>query len=290
MKTIVRIYFTVLSRIAPRIAAKMAFNLFQRPLNKKLRPKEEAFFKKTSNFKIKFSLEDITYYETGSNTGKLIILVHGWESNAASMSAIATKLANTGHRVISFNLPAHGFSLLKKTNLKACKEALTTVINHINPKEKFSIVAHSFGSAVTAYALSKTSYPIDKLVFLTTPNKIIDVFTEFGSLIGLTLKAQTAMNNMASKLLNEPLETMTVERLASMIHYTNITIIHDKYDKVIHINKSRRVQSQLANCDLIELERKGHYRMLWDEEVIDLVSKTLMTKQIERVSDKTILI
>ncbi|WP_109833153.1 alpha/beta fold hydrolase [Reichenbachiella versicolor] len=276
MKTLIKLFFKTTSFLAPKIAGRLAFDLFQKPLNKKLRDKEKLFFNNAESFSIKFPLEDIECYELGPTDGDLVILVHGWESNAASMSAIAEQLAQDDFHVIIFNLPAHGYSKLTKTNLKMCKDALMAVINHINPMEPFSIVSHSFGSAVTSYTLANTSHTINQLVFLTTPNKLTDVFLEFGSFIGLNQKSQKRLNDLASGILGEPLESLQIEKLGQRAQFKKLTIIHDKHDKIISIEKARRVHHEITSSELIETENKGHYRMLWDQEVINLVSKALI--------------
>jgi len=52
-----------------------------------------------------------------------VILVHGWDSNAGSMSKIAEALVKKNKRVIAFNLPGHAFSKSSSTNLIECKDA-----------------------------------------------------------------------------------------------------------------------------------------------------------------------
>jgi len=271
MKTLIKLYFKTLSFLSPRLAGYAAFDFFQRTHNKKIRPKELAFFKAAKRFKIEYYLEDISCYELGPISGPLVILVHGWESNAASMSAIGLKLAEEGHHVILFDLPAHGFSKLKKANLKICKDVLLEVIYHLNPVEPFSIVSHSFGSAVATYALSRTTYRVDNLVMLTSPNHVMDVFQDFSRIIGLNNKAYQNMCNRASKLLREPLVDLAVENFGNKFYYNHLTLIQDENDKVIPKENASRIYHAWDRSELKLLQNKGHYRMLWDQEVIDLV-------------------
>lgn len=275
MIAIIRIYFKMLSFLSPSLAGLAAFNFFQRPLNKKIRPKELSFFNAAKSFKVKYYLEGIHCFELGPNDGPFVLLIHGWESNAASMSAIGLQLAEEGYHVIMFNLPGHGFSKLKKTNIKICKEALLEVINHVNPSGPFSVVSHSFGSAVTTYALSKTTYHVNKLVLLTSPNRIMDVFKEYSDFVGLNQKAHEKLCKRASKLLREPLDELAVENLGEKIRYDHMTIIQDEADKIIDKQKAIAIDKHWNRSELIFVKKKGHYRMLWDEEVIDLTRKAL---------------
>ena len=47
------------------------------------------------------------YFEPAENPEKLVFLLHGWESNAGSLSKIAFSLSKNNYRVISFDLPGH---------------------------------------------------------------------------------------------------------------------------------------------------------------------------------------
>ncbi|MTI29452.1 alpha/beta hydrolase, partial [Xanthovirga aplysinae] len=182
---LLRSYYTILSILWPSLAAKRAFFLFQKPQKKAFRKNELGFYQKAKHFKVSFHLEDIDCYELGNSEGELVFLVHGWESNAGSLSAIGFDLVKEGYRVIALNLPGHGYSKLKHTNLIICKEALLKVINEISPKDPFSVVAHSFGSAVSTFALSESNYKIRNLILLTTPNQIERIFLEFKNIIHL---------------------------------------------------------------------------------------------------------
>jgi len=285
LKSIIRFYFRGLSVIVPKLAGSQAFELFQQPLNKKVRKKELPFYKMARHFTVKHSLEDIHCYELGSPSGKIVLLVHGWESNAASMSAIALKLAEDGHHVILFNLPAHGFSKLKKSNLKICKEVFLEVVNHLKPNQPFSVVAHSFGSAVTVYALSKTTYKVDKLIFLTSPNKIKTIFKDFGKFIGLNKASGRYMDQLASNLLKEPLENVAVANLGEKICYKCLLLIHDTDDRIIPISNSIAILNGWKQSMLHHVSGSGHYRMLWDQKVIDKISSTLQEQANQELKD-----
>lgn len=287
MIKLIQTYFRMASAIAPKMAGNQAFELFQKPLNKKVRKKELSFYSVAKSFKIKHYLEDIHCYELGNPAGPMVLMVHGWESNAASMSGLALKLAENGHHVILFNLPAHGYSTLKKANLKICKEVFLEVLNHLNPKQPFSVVSHSFGSAVTAYALSKTSYHVDQLIFLTSPNQITTIFEDFSNFIGLSSKAHKQLCQRAENILHEPLTKVRVDHLSEKISYDKLLLIHDTYDKIIPKSSAIDIYNEWPNSELQLLEKTGHYKMLWDDQVIEMVAKAL-SNNTEQQKDKSL--
>ncbi len=270
---IIKFYFGSLSFFAPRAAAKKGFSLFQKVRKKDIRPREEDFYKKASHFAVKAKLDDhkiepIDCYELGEKNHPLVILVHGWDSNAGSMSQIANELVDSGKRVVLFNLPGHAFSPSSSTNLLECRRAVTAVLEEINPAPGFSIISHSFGSAVVAYALSKNNYELDKLIFLTNPNRVERIFTDFKNFIGLNDRAYRQLLQLTKEKLGEPIEAVSVESNLSKINFDQLLLIHDKNDKVLDYDNSVEVKRSTPKAKLITFENIGHYKMLWNKEVI----------------------
>ena len=271
----IQIYFRIISFIAPSFAAKKGFKLFQKVRLKNIRQREEAFYQRVKTFEIPNEKENIRAYETGNPNGELVLLVHGWESNAGSMSKLADKLAEEGKRVVLFDLPGHAFYKLEHTNLLECKNAMQKVLNHLNPEGRFSIVSHSFGSAVTAFCVRETNYSIDRLVFLTGPNKVENIFREFQEVIKMGDRAYDRMVAHTEKLLGEPITNISIERNLSLGNYGSLLLIHDKNDKVLPYFNSKEILGGVENASLETYEDVGHYRMLWNEDIIGRTAQYL---------------
>ena len=62
-----------------------------------------------------------------------------------------------------------------------------------------TVVAHSFGSAITTYTFSKEKYLVNKIIFLTSPNSVLDIFIDFKNLIKLSKKSFSLLLNTAQK-------------------------------------------------------------------------------------------
>ena len=264
------VFFKATSLVLPATAASMAFRLFQTTRNK-IRKNEMSLYENAKHFQIQGHKEQIDCYEIGNPKGELVLLLHGWDSNAGSMWAIASKLASLNYRVVAFNLPAHGTSNLKRTNLLESSHALLSVIGGLKPKGKISMVTHSFGSAVAAFTLSKVSYPIDKLMFLATPNQLISIFREFQGMISLGEKAFQIFLQKAEALLGEHPSLINVDEKMKNVSYNKFLILHDLFDKVIAHKSSLDVHKANPRSRLITTLRVGHYKMLWDQKVLNQV-------------------
>lgn len=265
---LLKTYFGFTSIINPDKAARQSFRLFQKVQKKNIREREEHFFALSRPFKIHSSVGTIDCFEMGNPVGDLVILVHGWDSNAGSMAMLAHTLVKKDKRVISFNLPGHAFYKSRHTNLIECKEAFLALIEFLNPTGPFSIIAHSFGSAVCTYALAKSNYPIDQLVLLTNPNKLETIFKDFKKGIGLGNKAYLRLLKITLDRLGEPISAISVQENLKRISYKRLLLIHDKYDRVLPYKHSTEINNEIENSQLITLENVGHYKMLWNQEVI----------------------
>lgn len=274
-----KIYFRLLNAISSTWAAKRAFILFQKVRNATLKPLESEFYINAERFKASWEYGEIQCYEMGSAESELVLLVHGWQSNAGSMAGIAANLAAAGKRVVTFDLPAHGESPLKLANLHLFRLAFRAVLKHIQPNMPFSIVAHSFGSAVTGFGLEGTDYRCKELVLLTSPNRLDVIFREYKEMVGLPNAAYERMCEIASQLLEEPVEHANVLAKLKQVHADRFTFIHDRFDKIIPFEHTEAIANRLPKARMIAFEKVGHYRMLWNPDVIDAVRLSITASE-----------
>lgn len=269
----IRVYFKVLSALSPAKAGKQAFYLFQKTRRLPFKPMEQEYYDQCKRFIVPYKFGDVHCFELGDPKGQLAILVHGWESNAGSLGGVAYVLAKQGKRVVSIDLPGHGHSSETHANLYKFKLALTALFKYLEPKEPITVIGHSMGSATCAFTLSELDYECGNLIFLTSPVEMRKVFVYYQDLLGLSDKSMEVLLKMAEDLLGEPIEEMTVTKKAAMVNYKELTIIHDKHDKVIPFQYSQEMNKELSNSSLIGLEHAGHYRMLWSKELLENVDK-----------------
>ncbi len=275
--TIFGLYFRVLSLLSNKIAGQKAFQFLQKPRKLKFRQRENQFYQNTKTYLLHTEYGEIPCYETGNSNGKLVILVHGWESNAGSLSGIGHLLAEQGFRVISFDLPAHGNQNATHTNLFECKEVLKSLVSYLNPAHDFSIVSHSFGSAVATYAMSEVNYSLDQFICLSSPNKLAFLFETFKEMFQLPAKPYKIMLEKIETLFGKPLEKISVEKMMPSVNYKNLTIIHDINDKVLPFAFSKQIAASSSSSELITIKNVGHYRMVWDRDVFTFVLNRLST-------------
>ena len=274
---LMRLKFKVLSFLFPALAANMALEIFQRPHLKKLREREKEFFQKAKEIRIENEGEDIILYELGEPGGKPVLMIHGWDSNPGSMYGIAGELAKNGFYVLSLNVPAHGISKTKKTNMLKVSEIVNKVLEKYSGMNPFSFVTHSFGSGALSFALSKSGIKAGKLVFVTSPDRLKEVFWDFARFLGLNGRAFKEMLKITEKRFDRSFDEMEISKLVQKINYDKLLIVHDRQDKILPFHNARRIHELNPGSILYPTTGKGHYRILWDPEVISKIKDFLVS-------------
>jgi pimeloyl-ACP methyl ester carboxylesterase len=278
---LIRVYLNTLSFIYPQKGGEIAVNMFQKVRIKTIKEKEKPFFENSKPFTIKREGEDLQCYEMGNPEGKLLFLVHGWESNPGCFLKFTEDILN--YRIVTFEMPAHANNKEELTNLIVCKEAFKTLLNHIKPQEPFNLISHSFGSAVSSFALAEVDYKVDKMVFLSTNNDIEDVFTDFQKMIGFNDRIYKNIIKIISERFNVNLSDMVVSDRLKDANFNELLLIHDTDDKVIPFKNSKVINDVVDNTTLLEFSKIGHYRMLWNDDVISESLNFVTKKNVEVV-------
>ena len=177
-------------------------------------------------------------------------------------------------------MPGHAKYKSNYTNLIECREAFSKVIEYIKPDKPFSVIAHSFGSAVCTYTLSKLNYKLDKLVFLTSPNSILEIFKDFKNLIGLSNHSFTYFVQKANLLANEEIKNINIDEKLKLFDFSKLLLIHDEHDKIIPVKNSEEIlKMNSENTRLIKYSKIGHYKMLWNDKVVEETMHFLKNKK-----------
>jgi pimeloyl-ACP methyl ester carboxylesterase len=280
MTPVIRAAFRLAGAISPELAGRLALRLFSTPLKtKRLSPAEARLAQRAKDrladaerLVITSNGSDVIAYRFGKKLAadsQTIVLVHGWMSGARYMLAMVDPLVALGHEVICFDLPAHGESSGKTTNLSACAQALVAVIDHVGGADR--IIAHSFGGATTAYALSKVRPGqlgnSGRITLIASPNQLKIVTERFGAAIGLTPAALKTYQDRLCAPLGGVLAEMDGNIMFAAAGYP-LDIIHSIDDPEVSIEEARRYTQMGATTRLIELDGLGHRQILYKPAAI----------------------
>jgi hypothetical protein len=87
-------------------------------------------------------------------------------------------------------------------------------------------------------------------------------------MLGFNDKVFTQFKNKLENYLGEKMETMEITQKMNQSSFNQLLIIHDRFDKVIPFKDAEVIHKAVKNSVLIPFEKIGHYRMLWNENVV----------------------
>jgi pimeloyl-ACP methyl ester carboxylesterase len=259
----------ILSNLFPNQIVNFAYKQLTNPQIKKLRPNELEVLDTAQKEIYKFQNFDIQTYTWQGGDDK-VLLIHGWEGQAGNFSDLIKKLVEQNYTVYAFDAPSHGFSSKGSTSLMEFTELVGILIRKF---EVFNLVSHSFGGVATTFALSKhKDLKIDKYVLLTTPDKFSERIQDVADQIGITENVKNKLIKRLEKETSLNVNTLSVSEFVKTIDVAKALIIHDKNDTVIPIYRSKNVYNHWKNCEFVEIEGTGHFRIL---RTMSVIEKTL---------------
>jgi pimeloyl-ACP methyl ester carboxylesterase len=276
-----KLIFKIIDKIAPVLSARMAYRYMSNPRIRKLRDIEEVILQEAKRDSVQFRDFKIQRYSWGIEGRPVILLVHGWEGQAGNFAALISILTEKGYLVIAYDGPSHGRSSKRSTNMFEYADFISQKIKEHLPA---LIMSHSFGTVTTLLALTRNSqFKLNQWIIITTPFSFKDRIEQIKEQLGVTDRTLRKLINLLEKDTEYTVEELNVATAA--IKLTNLglcTIIHSEHDKVIPIDDARKAHQHIVQSELIELKNLGHYRILWSDEL-----KEIIEKKIEKTAHNT---
>lgn len=248
-------YINLLGNIYPKEATRLAEKYISEPRKGKLTPNNlPDILKESEQVKVKVNHTNIQTYNWKGNENT-ILLVHGWESNAARWYKLIPILKQSGYSIVALDAPAHGLSDNKWFNVAKYSESLKVVIEKYNPK---IIIGHSIGG--TASLFNQYKFPnnnIEKMVLLGSPGELEVMVRNYAYIFGLKEKVIRLMEKKFSKDYNVNFETFSLAKMAESISVKGL-IIHDRVDKIVSFREGKKLAESWKNAVFMPTRGLGH--------------------------------
>ena len=264
MKKLIPIFFKLLSILSPTLAAKLAAKLFTHPRRKPRADEEMQFLSTGKQITFKSGRKARVWGE-----GKVIWLVHGWESRGSTFYKLIPKLVANGYQAIAWDGPAHGDSSGKYSSVPENARALAEDVNQGLIEKPIAFIGHSFGGATMA-VLAKL-YPLpQKIVLASAPTQIRNVFTNFAKLIKLSAKATNIFIAHAENQTGYSLQEVSLTD-NDLSQKSDVLIIHDKKDEVIPYADFEALKNAWQGGEFITTQNLGHRLTIKDDEILNKI-------------------
>lgn len=195
--------------------------------------------------------------------GPQVLLVHGWGGSGGDLTAFVEPLVDSGFRVLTVDLPAHGQSQGKTSSIQIAAEALLEVecaVGHF-----FAVIAHSAGTAAVVHAMTQGLHP-DRLVLISAPARYLDQARRFAHRTGLDKAGLEAML-WTLKHHGINVRAVSTPKVAS-VRTEPVLFIHSADDKIVPIQDGLESAAAWKASKFLRVDKLGHRRILSSPQVI----------------------
>lgn len=262
---IIRRSNAVLSRLAPRLATKLAERIFVTPISTRRPPREVAWAEGADRITIPSPLGGIPVWVWGDGP-QTVLLVHGWSGRGLQLGAFVEPLVEQGYRVVTHDAPGHGEARGRTSSMPAFAAALGVVARRFEPVS--AVIAHSLGSTATIYALAHHELIADLVVAISPAARLHAVRERFGEMMGFAPPIIDRMRDAFEDRLGFDWEASEPLRIAGTLAMPLI-VIHDSGDRFTPHGEGAELADAWPNGRLITTSGLGHHRILRDLEVVD---------------------
>lgn len=274
---LLRAYLSFLDAVAPSISAKQVYKVMSNPRIKKLRDFEDKVLNEAIQTTIDYNKFKIKTYQWGKSSDRIAFLVHGWEGQAGNFGGIIPLLLKSGYQVMSFDAPSHGYSSKGSTNMFEYISLVSQLMTDYKPN---FVVSHSFGSIASAVAISENQdLAIDQWIMVTSPFSFRQRLEGVRQMVNVTDRTISRLISRFESDTQMSVADMSMANYCAQIHNVKeIKIIHSVDDKVLPIASSKQVHNHLPKAKMIELKGMGHYRILWSDELKEIIQTSIDTE------------
>lgn len=244
---------------------RKAYQAFFSPPQYEVKPKERDIVGRGKNYRLPYKDGELVV-TTWGESGPAILLMHGWGGARAQMTGFVDPLLSAGFRVVAYDQPAHGESTGTMTNL--LEIAPTMEVIRKNEGDFTAIVAHSFGTIITSYALVNLNFPPpSKLIYFGAFNELLESLPRFQEIARLPNEIMDGFRAMLLENFGRGvLETIINAELVKQIDIPAL-MYHDTEDNVTPVEDSRAVASSWRSAKYIETTGLGHRGALQSKEI-----------------------
>lgn len=194
-----------------------------------------------------------------------VLLVHGWNGHTGNFARIVPALIEEGYNVIGIDLPGHGFSSGRYSNIVLSAKMVCRLVEEIGNPDY--IITHSFGGAVATVA-QELGVSANKLVYIAPPLRLEILRKSFSTYYQLTEDESESMRIILERKVKQPLSSLDLGKAGSKFD-NSLLVIHDEDDLEIPFAMGLAVSKAWKNSKLVQTKGLGHKMILRTESVKD---------------------
>lgn len=203
---------------------------------------------------------NVVVHEWNAEADKTVLLLHGWESNAARWQPLIELLLEGNYHIVAPDAPAHGGSDGNQFNMLVYAELIRELVERWQP---YSMVGHSLGGSASCLYLhrlylAQAGLPsLERLVIMGVPSELKNMVTYFGDILGLSPRMRRTIERRFQERYELTYEALSVATFCESVTVPTL-VIHDEQDALASAEDARRYDQALADSELFITNGLGH--------------------------------
>jgi len=277
---LLRFLLRATERLCPMITVGLADRIIATPSTLHKNKWQEA---KTNGWQVcRWPFEDaeLTVYTEPAavvRSGPPVLLVHGWGGQARDMLVLADTIAACGLSPVLVDLPAHGYSRGRVSNLAQFARAIEymTAIWVEKGTRWGAVIAHSLAGSATAFAAGR-GLAADRLVLIAPPAFPSDFTRLFAKVFGISEASRATLQQRI-----EAREGLLMRQFEPSVAGPKIKqptlIIHDRGDRINAFLDGEAFRNHIRYASVFATDGLGHRKVLQNMMVVDAISEFIST-------------
>jgi len=264
--------FRLIYFFSSRLAGWLAFRLFCTPRRQPFSPQELSVISSAKRRNVSHGDKTLAVYTWGDGD-KTVLLLHGWESNAARLQKFILPLTSQGFRVVGFDAPAHGNSSGRQINVRDYKAAIKRVMEDLG--NVYAVVGHSFGGNAALLMLSEEkNLQVEKIVTIGSPSDVRFLIDMFAQVLQLPDGMTADICKTIIHKFGKPLEYYEASNAVKSLKTSGL-VIHDRKDEVVPFSNAEAIAANWQTATLVATDGLGHRNVARNADVIHTVAQFL---------------
>ncbi|HSD14626.1 MAG TPA: alpha/beta hydrolase [Flavobacterium sp.] len=261
------LYINLMSFVFPKKATLLAYKYFAVPRSGRLLPNAiPDILKEAEHEVLVHDNHSIQTYTWKGNENK-ILLVHGWESNAARWEQFINYLKKSKSTIIALDAPGQGLSSGIEFNIPQYAQHVNALVERFKPQY---IIGHSIGGVTCLYYHFKYNNPVlQKMVILGAPSEFEILLRNYKKTISLNNKTFQLLTEKFTERFNIHPSDFSGKKFAATFNLKGL-IAHDVDDDVVAFNEGKEIANAWKSAKFIETKGLGH--SLHDEKLYQQIN------------------
>lgn len=270
---LLRLGLATAEKLWPALAVRAAYRLFGTPLPLQWLRRRQSFGPDWRTDRWPFEDASLTVYSPRvAPHGPVALLVHGWGGHARQLLPLAEVLAQHGLKPVLLELPAHGASRGRVSNLPQFARAIEYAVARLQHEGLVvrTLAAHSLAASAAAFAASR-GLPVQRLVLLAPPASPREYTRYFAHVFGLSEATRASMQKRIEAREGILMPQFEPPAVGPRIRVPTL-VVHDRDDSINPFADGQAYAHAVRGAALVATQGLGHRKILKDAQVLGQVA------------------